>query len=192
MGVTPNRGYPYPDLGSPMRMTEDLQALAKAYDVDLKTIEDTKVVQRPFFRASAEARQTYGAGTTMEISYDVLEVNTGGALLDVQATMPRSRFTPLVAGVWGFISTVSYPPWTDIDWVNLSLASTFLTSESTNTTMPSGENYTISVMGMEYMTGTGAGNQIRTVFEADGTFPGLRSVMPIFTRSLTGFLVSRA
>lgn len=189
MGVTPNRGYPYPDLGDPMAMTTDLQALAEAYDTDLQGVEDT-VVQRPFFRASAEARQPYGTADPAQVSFDVMEVNTGGAILS-GTSMPRDRFVPLVPGLWCFTATISYPAWLDIQWLRIQLLSNTEVAASTTTVMPNGSgdgNRTISVTGMEFMSGTAVGNPIIVRLFANAA--GTRSVFPMFSRSLTGFLVS--
>lgn len=190
MGTTPNRGYPYPDLGDPMAMTTDLQALAEAYDTDLRGVSDT-VQQRPFFRATAEARQPYGTVDPMQLSFDVMEVNTGGALLEGPGTsMPRDRFVPLIPGLWCFTATASYPNWLDITWVRIQLMSNVEVASATTTVMPNGAdgNRTLSVTGMIEMSGTGVGNPIiARVFASPA---GPRVVFPMFSRSLTGFLVS--
>jgi len=190
MGVTPNRGYPYPDPSSPMRITEDLQALAEAYDADLKSVQDT-VQQRVMFRATASARQAYGAGATATVSYDVLEENNGGALAAGSTSMPRDTFIPNIHGMWMFTATVSYPQWLNIGWVSLELYSTFLVASAKATEMPNNAdgNRTISVTGMQEMTGTGTGNSIRAILTTN--VAGTRSVFPLFSRSLTGFLVAR-
>lgn len=191
MGVTPNRGYPYPDLGDPMAMTTDLQALAEAYDTDLKNVENT-VQSRPMFRASASAPQAYGLTDPSEVSFDVMETMTGGALLDGPGTsMPRSSFVPLIPGLWCFTATVSYSQWISVAWVRLQLLSTTEVASSTTTVMPNDAdgNRTISVTGMQYMSGTGVGNPIGVRFWANNA--PFRSAMPLYGRSLTGFLVSR-
>lgn len=192
MGVTPNRGYPYPELSDPMAITTDLQALAEAYDADLKAVENT-VQQRPLFRASASARQPYGLADPATVSFDVLETMTNGALLDGPGTsMPRSSFIPLIPGLWFFTATVAYPQWLDITWARIQLMSTTEVASSTTTVMPNNAdgNRTISVSGMQYMTGTGVGSPISVRFWVNAA--GTRSVFPLFGRSLTGALVSAA
>lgn len=189
MGVTPNRGYPYPDLGSPMRITEDLQALAEAYDTDLKSIQDT-VQQRVMFRATASAKQIYGTGSLCQLSFDVLEENNGGAL-ESGLTMPRDRFVPLIPGLWAFTATVAYPQWLLIEWVQLQLLSSTLVASSGVTVMPNNTdgNRTLSVTGVQEMSGTGVGNPIIALLNANPT--GNRPSYPVFSRSLTGFLLAR-
>lgn len=192
MGVTPNRGYPYPDLGDPMAITTDLQALAEAYDADLKSVEDT-VQQRPFFRATASARQQYGIVDPAVVSFDVMESMTGGALLDGPGTsMPRSSFIPLIPGLWFYTATVAYPSWLNIAWARIQLISGATeVASSTTTVMPNTAdgNRTLSVSGMLPMTGTGVGNPIAVRFWVNAA-PS-RPSFPLFSRSLTGSLVSR-
>lgn len=191
MGVTPNRGYPYPDPTDPADMAGDLQALAEAYDTDLKNIENT-VQSRPMFRASASLQQQYGIVDPATVSFDVLETMTGGALLEGPGTsMPRSSFIPLIAGLWCFTATVAYPSWLNITWARIQLMSSAEVASSTTTVMPNAAdgNRTLSVTGMQLMTGTGVGNPISVRFWVNGA-PS-RPSFPMFSRSLTGFLVSR-
>jgi hypothetical protein len=190
MGTTPNRGYPYPDLGDPMAMTTDLQALAEAYDTDLKNVQDS-VQQRPMFRASASAVQAYGLTDPSPVSFDLLETMTGGALLDGPGTsMPRTTFIPLIPGLWCFTATVTYPQWLGIIWSRIQLLATTEVASSTTTVMPNTAdgNRTLSVTGMQYMSGTGVGTPIGVRFWANSA--AFRANMPLYSRSLTGFLVS--
>ncbi len=191
MGITPNRSYPYPDPSSPADVAGDLQALAEAYDTDLKAVEDG-IQQRPFFRATASARQPYGTVDPPEVVFDVLEENRSNALLDGPGTsMPRTRFVPLIPGLWAFTATVSYPSWAGISWVRLQLLSNTEVASSVATEMPvsADGNRTISVTGMQEMSGTGTGTPMIVRFWASPA--ANRAVFPIFSRSLTGFLVSR-
>ena len=191
MGVTPNRGYPYPDPSSPMRITKDLQALAEAVDADLKAEQDA-ITQRPMFRAAGGGpRQAYGPGPTADVSYGVIEANNSGAVAGTDVSiLPRTTFTPLIAGLWSFTATVEYPQWLGIGWVKLSLYSNFWIASTIATEMPNNVdgNRTISVTGVQAFSGPG-GNTVRAVFEANPTGP--RAVFPMFSRSLTGFLLAR-
>lgn len=189
MGTTPNRGYPYPDPSDPTTVAPDLQALAKAFDADLGAVQDG-IHGRTMFRATASARQEYGPNAGCQVRFDVLEENVAGALLE-PTTMPRDRFVPLVPGFWAFTATVSYPQWAGIGWVQLQLLSNSMVAETMATEMPTSVdgNRTISVTGAQEMSGTGAGNPIIVNFFANPAAG--RPTYPIWSRSLTGFLLAR-
>ncbi len=190
MGVTPNRGYPFPDAGDPADVPADLRALAEAYDTDLQSVQDG-IHQRPFFRASASAQQAYGFADPAVASFDVMEVNASGALLDGPGTsMPRDRFVPLIPGLWCFTATIAYPAWTNIQWVRIQLLSNVEVASAVATEMPNTADgsRTISVTGMHPMSGTGVGNPIQVRWWANNV-PN-RRLFPMLSRSLTGFLVS--
>lgn len=189
MGVTPNRGYPYPDPTSPMLITEDLQALAEAYDTDLKNVQNT-VHQKPMFRATASARQAYGSAATMTLRFDVLESNHGGVLFSDDTLMPQDTFKPAIPGIYHLTATASYPQWLAIEWVRLRLFSTFEIGGSSTNVMPNNAdgNRTISTHSLYKFTGTGLGNPLSVILDTNAA--GTRSVFPIFSRSLTAVLVS--
>jgi hypothetical protein len=174
-----------------MRITTDLQALAEAVDTDIK-VEQDSIIQRPIFRASGGGdRQEYGPGPTVDVSYAVLEQNSGGALAASTASlMPQTTFTPMIPGLWGFTATVEYPQWLGIGWVKLSLYTNFWIASSIATEMPNNVdgNRTISVTGVNHFSGPG-GNTVKAIFEANPI--GTRAVFPMFSRSLTGFLLAR-
>lgn len=194
MGTTPNRGYPYPDLSSPTTVAADLEALATAYDTDLKTLQDT-IGQRPMFRATGgSTRQEYGAGPLLQIQYEALEENSGGALWGVSTQMPRDSFIPFIPGVWLITATVSYSRWVapqSIEWVKLRLFSNFEIAGVSANVMPgtADQNRTLSVTSLYAFDGTGVGNPLTVQFEANDV--PTRPQYAITSRSLTATLVSR-
>jgi hypothetical protein len=192
MGTTPNRGYPYPDLSSPTTVDADLEALARAYDTDLKTLQDG-IGQRPMFRATGTARQEYGAGPLLQVSYDVLEENTG-ALFGLSTQMPRDSFIPYVPGIYLITATVSYSRWVapqSIEWVKLRLFSNFEIAGASANVMPGTEdqNRTLSVTSLYGFDGTAVGNPLYVQFQANDV--PTRPQYAITSRSLTATLVSR-
>lgn len=190
MGVTPNRGYPYPDPASPMRITRDLEQLAKAVDADIKAEQDA-IQQRPVFRLTGGRFPKYGAGATSDMLYDTIATNTGGALGIDSASLPLTRVVPLIPGLWGFTATAVYPSWRNIAWVKLSLYSTLWVGSTIATEMPNTADgtRTISVTGIQQMTGTSTGNSIRAVGQVNAAVN--RPNFPFLSRSLTGFLLAR-
>lgn len=194
MGITPNRGYPYPDLGSPTTVAADLEALATAYDTDLRAVQDG-IGQRPMFRATGgSTRQEYGAGPQLQVSYEVLEENSGGVLIGVNTQMPRDSFIPNIPGIYLINATVSYSRWVapaSIEWVRLRLFSTFEIAGVSANVMPgtADQNRTLSVTSLYKFTGTGVGNPLRVLFQANDV--PTRPQYAITSRSLTATLVSR-
>lgn len=189
MGVTPNRGYPYPDALSDMRITTDLRDLAEAFDTDLKSVQDT-VEQRPMFRATAESTFFMGTSNPVDLPFDVLEENNGGALLE-PITMPRTTFIPLIAGLWSFTATVSYRQQMLVSMASIELVSTFPIMKQSVNVLPNiaDGNRTLSVTGFAQMSGTGTGNSIRAEFELNAGAP--TTIFRLFSRSLTGILLAR-
>jgi hypothetical protein len=194
MGTTPNRGYPYPDLSSDTTVAADLEALATAYDTDLKALQDG-IAQRPMFRvAGGGTRQEYGAGPLLQVSYEVLEENSGGALWGVSTQMPRDSFIPFIPGVWLINATVSYSRWVapqSIEWVRLRLFSSFEIAGVSANVMPgtADQNRTLSVTSLYAFDGTGVGNPLAVQFQANDV--PTRAQYAITSRSLTATLVSR-
>lgn len=194
MGTTPNRGYPYPDLSSPTTVAADLEALATAYDTDLKTLQDS-IGQRPMFRATGgSTRQEYGAGPLLQVSYEVLEENSGGALWGVSTQMPRDSFIPFIPGIWLITATVSYSRWVapqSIEWVRLRLFSSFEIAGVSANVMPgtADQNRTLSVTSLYGFDGTAVGNPLYVAFQANDV--PTRPSYAITSRSLTATLVHR-
>ncbi|TRV72587.1 hypothetical protein FKN01_29825 [Streptomyces sp. 130] len=194
MGITSNRGYPYPDLSSPTTVAADLEALATAYDADLKTLQDG-IGQRPMFRATGgSTRQEYGAGPLLQVSYEVLEENSGGALWGVSTQMPRDSFIPFIPGIWLITATVSYSRWVapgSVEWVKLRLFSSFEIAGASANVLPGPEdrNRTLSVTSLYGFDGTAVGNPLYVAFEANDI--PTRPSYAITSRSLTATLVSR-
>lgn len=193
MGTTPNRGYPYPDLSSETTVAADLEALAKAYDADLKAVQET-IGQRPMFRATGgSTRQEYGAGPQLQVSYEVLEENTG-ALFGLSTQMPRDSFIPYIPGIYLITATVSYSRWVapqSIEWVKLRIFSNFEIAGVSANVMPgtADQNRTLSVTSLYGFDGTAVGNPLYVAFEANDV--PTRPQYAITSRSLTATLVSR-
>ncbi|MEW2127118.1 hypothetical protein AB0891_25700 [Streptomyces sp. NPDC007259] len=191
MGITPNRGYPYPDLGSPTTVAADLEALATAYDADLRAVQDG-ITQRPIFRASGgSTRQEYGSGAGLTIRYEVLEESTGGILTGVNTQMPRSTFTPAIPGIYLINATVSYSRWVapaSIEWVRLRLFAPGEIAGASANVMPGVEdgNRTLSVTTLYQFTGS---NTLSAQFMSNDV--PTRPQYAITSRSLTATLVSR-
>lgn len=194
MGTTPNRGYPYPDLNSPTTVAADLEALARAYDSDLRAVQDG-IDQRPLFRVvGGGTRQEYGSDSVMRVRFDVVEENRGGILVGVNEQMPRDRFVPNLPGIYLITATVAYSRWVapqSIEWVKLSLVSNAEIAAASAQVMPDTRDgsRTLSVTSLYEFSGTGVGNPLEVWFDAT-TVP-TRPQYAITSRSLTATLVSR-
>jgi hypothetical protein len=191
MGTTPNRGYPYPDPSSQTTVHSDLEALAKAYDADLKAVQDS-IAQRPMFRATGgSSRQSYGAGPGMLLRFDVLEENSGGVLTGASTSLPRTSFTPAIPGIYLVNCTVAYSRWVapqSIEWVRVMLFGTGEFAGESSFSMPgvADGNRTVSVTSLWLFTGS---NALSAQFRA--TNVPTRPQYAVTSRSLTATLVSR-
>lgn len=187
MGVTPNRGYPYPNPADPTNVPVDLQELAESFDTDLRNVQDT-IETRPMFRVSASSTVLYGPAATMTLPFDNLDVNNGGALLE-PISPGQTNFTPLIAGLWEITCTVAYPARLSITTVSLRLFNpTEFAGNSTNQ-MPTNETATMQTSSVGVFTGTGTGNSVFAVLT--GNAAGTLATWPIGTRALTGILLAR-
>ena len=187
MGTTPNRAYPYPDPLDPMRVTTDLRDLAVAFDTDLKAVQDT-VHQRPMFRASASGPFPMGSVNPVTLPFDVMETNSGGALVD-PISMPQDTFTPLIAGLWSFTSTVSYQARTGATSAVIALFPTFPIARQSTNVMPNAAdgNRTLSLTYFQHMDGST--DTISALFGLNSGAP--TSLYQVFSRSLTGYLLAK-
>lgn len=190
MGTTPNRGYPYPDLSSPTTVHTDLQALAEAYDADLKAVQDT-ISQLPMFRATGGgSRQEYGSGAFMTLRFDVLEENTG-VLTGTSTQLPRTTFRPNIPGIYLVTATAAYSRWVApdaIEWVRIRLFGTGEFAGSSANQLPGIEdqNRTLSATSLWAFTGS---NALSVQFQANSV--ATRPQYYVTSRSLTATLVSR-
>lgn len=107
---TPNRNYPYAQTTDDTDVAGDIEALARAIDLDMAAVTAT-VLPRPMARVRnlSTVKQFFPASVQTELTFDFLDVDNsvGPRIADLSADNTRLR--PTSAGLWMFWGAIEVP-----------------------------------------------------------------------------------
>lgn len=104
---TANRNYPYSQTTDPARVGDDIEALARAIDLDMTAVMAQVLPRRTArVRNLSTVKQFFPASTQTELTFDFVDVDNAG-IVDL-ANQP-TRLTPTSAGLWCFWGAIEVP-----------------------------------------------------------------------------------
>lgn len=107
VAFTANRNYPYAQTTDDADVAGDIEALARAIDLDMAAVLATVLPRRMArVRNLSTVKQFFPATTATELTFDFLDVDNAG-IVDL-ANQP-TRLTPTSAGLWFFWGSIEVP-----------------------------------------------------------------------------------
>lgn len=107
VAFTPNRNYPYAQTTDNADVPQDIEALARAIDLDMAAVTATVLPRRMArVRNLSTVKQFFPASVQTELTFDFLDVDNAGI---TDLGNEPTRLTPTSAGLWFFWGALEVP-----------------------------------------------------------------------------------